>query len=75
MLKLHDVASTAINNELHSDSFKIITKKGTVISTDEIRVKGKSEIVYLGDSLEKNSAWSALKTYYLELFDSGVLEE
>jgi len=63
------------DDSLPEDGFTIVTRQGTKITPDEIRVSGDYKIKTFGKSLDKENAWVALKSFYENLKSNGMLNQ
>lgn len=63
------------SDEFRDDDFEIVTKNDKRISPKELQVSEEFNIEILGNSITKDGAWGALKTYYDKLKGNGILEQ
>src|SRR5690606_11779909 len=63
--RLEEISEDVILDESDiGNSFQIVTKRGNIINSNEIRVSQNCKIEKNGNSLNKIDAWNQLKSYY-----------
>lgn len=62
-----------LESDKSGDGFVIITGRGNIITSDEVRVSEEFKVEVLGKSLDHHDAWMKLSKYYDHLRQSGSL--
>jgi len=73
--RLETLASDIIQNRQDDDDYTIVLESGEKIKPKELVLRSRADIASIGKSVIRNDAWSALLSYYTELFQSGQLEQ
>lgn len=73
--KLEAIARNIIENREEEDEYTIVLEGGEKIKPKELVLRSQASIDRMGKSVVKEDAWSALYSYYQELFRSGQLDQ
>ncbi len=72
--RMQAAASTMVNDD-DEDGFSIVTRQGSKLSADEVRISKKVVLDAYGNSISKDSARDALEEYMRELHETGVVHQ
>lgn len=73
--RIEQLALKLVEEQEEGDDFRIILDNGQTIGSSEINVQTHMNIKALGKSVERDGAWSALREYFKDLVDNGIVEK
>lgn len=73
--RIEDFAAHLVNQKKTGDEFVIVTRRGKRITPKETFVRSHVKIDAAGKSVAVDKAWRELRSFYLSLADSGILEQ
>lgn len=71
--QLSELGRTLINDD--DDGYSIKTLAGNTITYDNLKIKKAVKLKRRGKTIDRISAWTALKEYYKELNKCGIIEK
>ncbi len=71
--QLSELARALINDE--DDGYSIKTLAGNTITYDDLKIRKAVKLKRYGKTIDRTSAWNALKEYYKDLNKCGIIEK